>query len=361
MKLTIIGAGAMGSALTIPLAVRQHEVRLFGTPFDEAVIASLRNGDPHPALDVNLPDSVRLFGPDSLAEALDSTELILIGVSTKGVLPVVDTLLPFLDEGPPLVTVSKGFLDVDGEAALIGSGIGEYLKRRAVPRPPAVGCLGGPSIAVELAAGTPTAVELAATDEELARRLARGLSSAGFGVRPGDDLRGLETCLAFKNVYAIALAWPAGLAERDGPGGMTNLKAILFLQILQELEKLIEAGGGRPASARRLAGLGDLVTTSEAGRNGRFGKLLGAGKSAEDALGRLKEQGVGTIEGQEATRLGVDYVQSLDGLTLDGLPVLAAINEVVLQGGSVQACLDRLDLSEMTPARIYPVRADPQM
>jgi glycerol-3-phosphate dehydrogenase (NAD(P)+) len=219
------------------------------------------------------------------------------------------------------------------------------MKLKAVPEPPPVACLGGPSIAAELAAKTPTAVDLATSEDGLARPLAGVLSTRRFVAHAVEDLRGLETCLAFKNIYAIALAWPAGLSANSPAGSMTNLKAILFLQVQDELEALVEAGGGNRRTARRFSGLGDLVATAEAGRNARFGRLLGGSQSAQAALDQMEKQGVQTIEGYEATRLGLKYVDSLGDLSLDHLPVLSAIHQVLYESGSVKDCIDRLDLN----------------
>lgn len=341
----------MGSALTVPLTEKGHEVRLYGTEFDQKIMTALKSGKPHPSLDTKLPDTVRCFVADDLDEALDGAELILLAVTSEGILPVMNALLPFLNATVPLLTVAKGLLNLDGNIFCIGSGIVEFMKLKAVAEPPPVACLGGPSIAAELAAKTPTAVDLAATEDGLARQLASALSARRFVAHPVEDLRGLETCLAFKNVYAIALAWPAGLSENSPAGSMTNLKAILFLQVLDELEALIEAGGGDRRTARRFSGLGDLVATAEAGRNARFGRLLGGGRSAQDALDQMEQEGVQTIEGYEATRLGLKYVDSLGDLSLNHLPVLSAIHQVLYEDGSVEDCIDRLDLNAIARSK----------
>jgi glycerol-3-phosphate dehydrogenase (NAD(P)+) len=209
----------------------------------------------------------------------------------------------------------------------------------------------GPSIARELTRQSPTAVNLSTTaDEQQTRKLANAFSSQHFSVEPCQDLKGLEICAAFKNIYSIALSWPLGLGQ-EGKGeknGPTNLKAILLLQALDELEQIIRAAGGRPETAHGLAGLGDLVATAGSGRNGSFGKLLGSGQTTAEAMKTLQNQGIHTVEGFDATPQGLRYVETLKSLDSQSLPLLSAIGEVIEGTISPQSFVSEMNLKQYT-------------
>lgn len=347
MKVSVLGAGAMGSALTVPLVDNGHDVALWATEYDREIQDALEAGRDHPRLDAPLPDAVRLHGPDGLAEALEAAEIVVMGVSSGGVLPVLKRIVPHLSPEVTLVTIAKGILELDTEPRLMHAGIHEALQAHGVADPPEVVPLAGPSIAAELAARSPTAVDCAAPKRRAAERVAGVFGTESFVLHPTDDVSGLEVCLGFKNIYAIALAWPSGLADRaDGSSGMTNFKALLFLQTLRELKTLVRARDGDPATVDGLAGLGDLVTTSDAGRNGTLGRLLGTGRTAEEALAHLEEQGVGVVEGYEAARLGRRFLESerSGSVSAEQTPLLEQIGLVLYEDRPVEDAIQHVPL-----------------
>ena len=347
MKLLVIGAGSMGAALTFPLAANGHSPVLYGSEFDADTLKRLRDREAHPKLERRLPASVELKGPENLKEALSGAKVVLLAINTKGILPVMKVLLPHLDQSVPLISVAKGLVDLDGNAFPVVTAIRAYMKRQGLPHPPSVACLAGPSIAAEVARGVPTIVHLACEDEASGRKLAYAFSGPRFQCRYSPDLTGIETCAAYKNIYTIALSWPTGLSEQDDSGSQTNLKALLFLQSLKEIQRLIVAADGDPETALGIAGLGDLVTTDDAGRNGAFGRLLGSGKSSEEALRELAGEGIRTIEGYETTKPGLSYARSLSDTLEKQLPLLHEIHEVLHSGKSVRQAIDSLPLAEM--------------
>lgn len=351
MKILIIGAGSMGAALTFPLAANGHSPVLYGTEFDADTLKRLRNGEAHPKLDRRLPGSVELKGPEGLEAALSGAGVVLLAINTKGILPVMKALLPHLGQSVPLITVAKGLVDLDGDALPVTAAIRTYMEREGLTRPPSVACLAGPSIAAEVAREVPTIVHLACRDEESGCRLADAFSGPRFQCRYSPDLTGIETCTAYKNIYTIALSWPTGLSEQDDSGSQTNLKALLFLQSLNEIQRLVVAAGGDPETALGIAGLGDLVTTDDAGRNGAFGRLLGSGNSSGEALRELAGEGIRTIEGYETAKPGLSYARSLSDTLEERLPLLHEIHEVLHSGKSVREAIDSLALAEIATTK----------
>lgn len=346
MDVTVLGAGAMGSALTIPLHDNHHAVSLWGSRYDEEILSKLHDGEEHPRIAVRLPDEVHLYDPDELGKAIDGCDILVLGVSSGGIVPMSKRIAPHLTKENTVVSIAKGILEYDGRPWLVHEGIREVLRSEGMDFLPPVVCMGGPSIAAELAGRSRTAVGFASGHETALDCTVEAFETDYFTLKPTSDVRGLETCVGFKNAYSISLAWPTGLGE-DSSNKKTNLKAILFLQTIDELERITEAAGGDAETVRGLPGLGDLVTTSSAGRNGTFGKLLGSGMSTDEALAELEDRGVGVIEGYETADLGLERVRAFEeesDLRLDDLPLLQQINRVLYEEESVEDAVDEIRL-----------------
>ncbi|HKK17585.1 MAG TPA: NAD(P)-binding domain-containing protein, partial [Opitutales bacterium] len=106
MKITLLGAGAMGGALTFPLVESGHEVRLYGTGYDRQTIASLKQKQPHPRLNKQLPKKINLYEPEELEGAVRGTEILLLCVNTEGIRPIMDALLPYIKPERTLITIA---------------------------------------------------------------------------------------------------------------------------------------------------------------------------------------------------------------------------------------------------------------
>jgi glycerol-3-phosphate dehydrogenase (NAD(P)+) len=164
--------------------------------------------------------------------------------------------------------------------------------------PAPVGVISGPSFAEEVARGLPTAVAVAATDANLAQRVASLLRADTMRAYESDDLAGVEVGGAVKNVLAIA----AGAS--DGLGFGHNARAALITRGLAETGRLSTALGGRRETLMGLAGLGDLVLTctGDLSRNRRVGLALAQGKPLPTILAELGHvaEGVGAASAVRA-------------------------------------------------------------
>lgn len=295
MKLTVLAAGAWGTALAIAFAAR-HAVTLWSR--DPALAARIDAGREnadflpgHP-----LPDGLQVSS-DFFA-ATHHADLLLIATPMSGLRPTLERLRA---EGVarPLLWVCKGF--EAGSGLLPHQVVADVLGADA-----ACGVLSGPSFAEEVAAGKPTAVSLAAHDLEFARHLAAELHARTLRIYAGDDLVGVEVGGAVKNVLAIA----TGVC--DGLGLGLNSRAALITRGLAEIARLAEALGGRRETLMGLAGMGDLILTctGDLSRNRRVGLAMAAGKTLAQAVEELGHVAEGVMTAREverlATRLGVD-------------------------------------------------------
>lgn len=336
-RIAILGAGFMGSALTIPAADNGHEVALWGTWLDEHIVEAVQRGDPHPKLRMPLPPTVRIHPHAELPRALQGADLVVNAVTSEGTLPVISRAFPHLPPGTPVMSVAKGLLRLrNGRVDTISTAIGERLPRplRSTLR---LTVVGGPSKAMELARRVPTAV-LYASRHASARRLARTLfQTPYYSIRETGDVRGLEISSAFKNAYAIGIGLCDGLVKAGRWEATFNLKAALFAQAMAEIGILARRVRGEVASLMGLGGVGDLFVTSVAGRNRAFGEMRGSGMPTSQILAELTTRDEVT-EGYAAIRMGHVLARQRG---IRGLRLLEALYRIVYRGADVERELRR--------------------
>ncbi|WP_040158817.1 NAD(P)H-dependent glycerol-3-phosphate dehydrogenase [Nigerium massiliense] len=326
-QITILGAGAMGSALASAMVRAGWRTHLWGTWLDDHLIDAIEAGRPHPRIDVVIERDVQTFRSAQLTEAMEDSDVVVMAVASVGVPKVIELALDGVAKADALWLTSKGFLEApDGTIEQLPAGIRRIAAERGVTVPPIV-AIGGPVKANECAAGEPTSTIFACTDLDVATRYAREARSARYCIEPSDDEVGVEICAPMKNVYAIMLGIADGLHElRDRPHH--NLKAATFAQAVKEMSLLGQALGARPETAFGLAGVGDLEVTGLAGRNKFYGVRIGKGEGSRAALQTMADLEQ-TVEGEPAVGLAVKLVdQRGDGLA-DRLPLLAAARRIV--------------------------------
>lgn len=325
MNITVIGAGAWGTALAISLAA-QHRVTLWAR--DAAQVAEMRDTRcnqrylPH----LRLPETMRL--ESDFDAALHDAELLIVAVPASAFRPLLQSVVKVVAKSGPrapapgVVWLCKGF---EAGSALMPHQVAAEELPPSWPR----GVLSGPSFAQEVAAGLPTALVLASTDEAFAQRTAQALHHARLRVYASNDVSGVEVGGAVKNVMAIA----AGVC--DGMKLGNNARAALITRGLAEITRLGLKLGGRSETLGGLSGAGDLILTctGDLSRNRRVGMLLAKKHSLEEILQQLGHVAEGVYAAREvhqlAQRLGVD------------MPISEAVYHVLY---------DRIPVSEMVAA-----------
>ncbi|QRM18810.1 NAD(P)H-dependent glycerol-3-phosphate dehydrogenase [Dechloromonas sp. TW-R-39-2] len=306
MKITLLGAGAWGTALAIAFAGK-HDVTLWSREEDVAVdlLNTRENKRFFPGY--RLPESVAVSTDFSAAVA--SAELLVISTPIAGLRPTAERLKT-LNCTLPLLWVCKGF--EAGTGLLPHQVVIDVLGLGVV-----CGALSGPSFAEEVAAGQPTAVALATNHPEFAREAARQLHTSRLRIYANDDLVGVEVGGAVKNVMAIATG------TCDGLGLGLNTRAALMTRGLAEIARLGLALGARRETFMGLAGMGDLILTctGDLSRNRRVGLALAEGKSLPQILEELGHVAEGVYTAREVDRLARQY--SVD------MPISAAVAAVL--------------------------------
>jgi len=284
-KVTILGAGAMASAISIPLSNNGHAVNIWGTEFDRAIIDALKSGQLHPTLQV--PIKGNFFYEDELEKALDSSDIVVFGVVSSGVRNLAQRIKSLL-KNQTIVNVAKGFDNGQTMMEVLDSILPDLGKVTVA----------GPSNAKDVSKGMKTYVVFASKDKNLAAECRKVFQTKTYKVEISTDAEGVEICSSLKNVYGILIH----SAKTD------NERAALFSKSLAEISKFVKACGGKVKTVYGLAGVGDLYL-AQWGRNGMLGKMIADGKKPSAALEELKAKNI-TVEGYAATKAAVELARS---------------------------------------------------
>ena len=317
MHLTVLGAGAWGTALAVSTAGR-HPTRLWARdPAQAAQMRSLRRNMRY-LPEVVLPPALQVAYDFDAALAFAAGGLVIVATPMAG----LDGMLRRLGaHRGGVLWLCKGFAPDTGA-------LGHEIAR-ALNVSSNVGVLSGPSFAIEVARGQPTALVAASSDDLLCEQAVEALHSDSLRIYTSNDPVGVEVGGAVKNVLAIATGIADGMAGREGgPAGLgLNARAALITRGLAEMTRLGVALGARVETFMGLSGLGDLVLTAtgDLSRNRTVGRLLAEGLSLPAILADLGHvaEGVGTAPMvlRRAQALGVEMpitqavVQVLEGST----------------------------------------------
>jgi len=308
--IAVLGAGSWGTALAIQLARSGRITRLWGRDAQQlrALARERRNARYLPA--ATFPESLAVSS--ELVDTLHGSLDVLVAVPSHSFRALLTEIAPRLDASTRVAWATKGFELESGKLPhqvareVLGSG-----------RPMAV--LSGPTFAKEVGAGLPTAMTIASPDTAFANALAQGLSSNNFRAYTSNDIVGVEVGGAVKNVLAVG----AGLS--DGLGFGSNTRIALITRGLVEMTRLGVTLGAQRETFMGLAGLGDLVLTctDDQSRNRRFGLLLAAGKTADEALAEIGQ----AVEGYLAAKA----VRTVAHRAQVDMPICAGIYRVLYE------------------------------
>lgn len=280
--ITIIGAGMMGSALAFPARENGNVVRLVGTPLDKEIIDACRKVGQHPKFNVPFPAGVEYFQFEDWKEAVKGADFIIGGVSSFGVDWFLENVLSELDPSIPVISVTKGLINLE-DGSLIS--YPEYWKRslaaKGIDRQ--ICAIGGPCTSYELVAHDQTEVAFCGKCPETLRMIKAVMATEYYHISLTDDVEGLESAVALKNGYALAVAMTIGLVNRTlGDGLHYNSQAGAFYQAVKEMRCLLELQGASRDCEN--IGIGDLYVTVYGGRTRKVGILLGEGKTYQEAM-----------------------------------------------------------------------------
>lgn len=322
MKIIVFGAGAWGTALAAAAAAR-HEVTLWARDGAQARSLEAARENRRYLPGVPLPAKLALRCEPGIAALAAGQDLAIIATPMAGLRELLEQLR---GHSGPVAWLCKGF-----EASSNGADglLGHEIRSQVAPQLKA-GVLSGPSFALEVARGQPTALVAASDDATVRDALVAAFHHGNLRIYANDDMVGVEVGGAVKNVLAIA----TGLC--DGLRLGLNARAALITRGLAEMTRLGVALGARAETFMGLSGLGDLVLTAtgDLSRNRQVGLLLAQGQSPQQAVASLGHVAEGVYcartVAKRAAHLGVDMpisqavVALLDG-KLTAAQALAAL------------------------------------
>ena len=321
MKIAILGAGAWGTGLAVSLGGR-HRIALWTRDVERAGQLATERVNRHFLPEAQLPATVEPTA--DFSQAVDDCDLVLVATSTAGLRDMLRRLKA--SNAPVDVPVLWACKGLEADTALPPHRIvTDELGAGRI-----CGALSGPSFALEVAQGRPTALTLASSNAAFARDAAKELHHAVLRVYYSADVVGVEVGGAVKNIMAIA----TGIC--DGLGLGMNARAAVITRGLAEITRLGTKLGGRIETFMGLAGAGDLILTctGELSRNRRVGLLLAQGHELGRVLGQLGHVAEGVASARAVQKMAADA-----GVEM---PITEAVCSVLFGGLSPRDAVQQL-------------------
>ena len=331
MNCIVFGAGAWGTAMAIHLDRQGHTVTLVPRRLEQALKLTAERENTDYLKGHKLSASLQI-GLEATPALMDA-DVVFLACPSKGLAELVSQIGPALRASSARMVVSlcKGLdqntLRRPTEVMALAAG--------KIP----VATLSGPSNADEVARGMPTAMVLAAhQDDDTLREVQAALSGPTLRAYTSSDLPGVEIGGTLKNVYAVG----AGLC--DGLGLGSNAKAAFLTRALQEMMRVGVAVGGRPETFLGLGGVGDLMATAHGGwsRNRTFGEQV-----AKDAAGAIAALATrrDSVEGYRAT----DTLTRVAKASQLDAPILFCLHRILFEGLDARAGVTTLMTRDLKP------------
>lgn len=322
-RVTVIGAGSWGTALSLVLADNGHEVRLWARRIEQVAEINERHTNEQYLPGVVLPTSI--IGYTNIGEAIHESEVILLAVPTKAIRETAAQIASLLTKKVLVIHASKGIEPRTSKriSEMIAEELPETLRE-------SIAVLSGPSHAEEVCLRLPTTVTVSATDECAMKKSQDLFMNQNFRVYTNPDLIGVEIGGALKNIIALGVGLISGRKLGD------NAKAAFMTRGLAEMARLGIKMGANPLTFSGLSGLGDLIVTctSVHSRNFRAGELLGRGYSLDEVLAQMGM----VVEGVKTTEATYELAEKV---AVD-MPIVKQLYAVLFENKRIEAALAEL-------------------
>ena len=329
-SITVVGAGAWGTALAVHLAKSGHDVTLWGKGHADMQQLAYSRQNHRYLPGITFPDNLKIGGDWQSLQSVADDVLLAVPSHVFGL--VLSGVRRYFMPHTRLIWATKG-LDAEHHRLL------EDIVVEACGLVQRYAILSGPSFAMEVARDLPTAVVIASRDIALAQHFATLFNAHHFRVYTNTDTVGVQLGGALKNVIAIAV----GIS--DGLGFGANARSALITRGLAELTRLGIAMGAKQETFMGLSGIGDLVLTctDNQSRNRRMGLALAQGLTIADAHSSIGQ----VVEGAHTAELMLELAKKR-GLEL---PITAVVYQVLKENlcprVAVEQLLSRLSKSEL--------------
>lgn len=308
-RIVVLGAGSWGTTIAKVIADGGRDVTLWARRSQQSEQINLEKQNPDYLPGIALP--AKISATSDISVALQEAEQVYIAIPSQQLRQSLEEWSSLIPKNATLISLMKGLESGSGKrmSEVIAEATGYSIDQVAV--------LSGPNLALEIARQEPAAAVAACADQERANDVARICSSDYFTVFTNSDVIGTELGGVLKNLIAVAIGIVSGI------GYGQNTKASIMTRGLSEITKFAVAHGARRGTMFGLAGLGDLIATSESSlsRNFRAGEMLGQGIDKQEVLTRLKQtaEGLSSVEPvlHIANRLGIE------------MPIVGQVHDVI--------------------------------
>ena len=327
-KVSVLGAGSWGTALSLLLCKNGHEVTLWSALEDEVRMLCEKREHESKLPGVRLPEDMKITA--DLEDSLQDPDVAVLAVPSPFTRSTAHRMAPFVKKGQIIVNVAKGV--EEHTLMTLSEIISEEIPQADV-------CvLSGPSHAEEVGKGLPTTCVVSAEKRETAEYLQGIFMSPVFRVYTTPDILGVELGGALKNVIARA----AGTA--DGLGYGDNTKAALITRGIAEISRLGTKMGARAETFYGLSGIGDLIVTcaSVHSRNRKAGYLMGKGYTMQEAMDEVKMVVEGVYSARAAKSLAEKYqvempiIEEVNKVLFEDKPAADAVRDLMLRDKKVE-------------------------
>ena len=327
-KVSVLGAGSWGTALSLLLFKNGHEVTLWSALEDEVRMLCEKREHESKLPGVRLPEDMKITA--DLEDSLQDPDVAVLAVPSPFTRSTAHRMAPFVKKGQIIVNVAKGV--EEHTLMTLSEIISEEIPQADV-------CvLSGPSHAEEVGKGLPTTCVVSAEKRETAEYLQGIFMSPVFRVYTTPDILGVELGGALKNVIALA----AGTA--DGLGYGDNTKAALITRGIAEISRLGTKMGARAETFYGLSGIGDLIVTcaSVHSRNRKAGYLMGKGYTMQEAMDEVKMVVEGVYSARAAKSLAEKYqvempiIEEVNKVLFEDKPAADAVRDLMLRDKKVE-------------------------
>ena len=332
-NILILGAGSIGTAFSFPCSDKNNSVTIIGTHLENNFIDQINSKRIHPVLKCNVPKNVQFLKFNKLSETINKkADLIVVAVSSKGIEWASTELSKVLKINTPIIILTKGLAIHNNNYEVLAHKMERLFNKNGIKQTN-ISAVGGPCLAKGLANRVHTSVVFANSDIKIVNQIAQLVSTDYYHVFTSDDVVGVETCAAIKNIFSMVLGASEGLCNSSvtkeiREKNYLNTAAALLQQSIIEMGTFTEKLRGKKETVIGLAGIGDLYVSDKGGRNSKMGKYLGQGMTFKEAKEiKMPED---TIEGADlALEVGSKVKSDFD---IKQLPLMISIIDTICDG-----------------------------
>ena len=287
-NILILGAGSMGTAFSFPCSDNNHFVSVIGTHLENGFIDQINSKKKHPALNCEVPKSVKFSKFEKLGDEINKkVDLIAVAITSKGIEWASIELSKVLKNNIPILILTKGLAINNNNYEVLAHKMARLLEKNGI-RDTNISAAGGPCLAKGLANKVHTSVVYANADIKIVKQISQLVATDYYHVSTSDDVVGVETCAAIKNIFSMVIGAAQGLCRSSRSKEIKeknylNTAASLMQESIYEMITFTEKLKGKKETVIGLAGIGDLYVSADGGRNSKMGEYLGQGMTFKEA------------------------------------------------------------------------------